>query len=249
MNILIYIFVGFGVFLIQPVYAQVNSFGFSSVDFFDKDEHLVITEAAGDEQQTVVQEEGEAIEIENIWSEPLIQSDGSLVNYTPPKIVTDFLENPNEITGQAYLNWNNERILKLSKAQTVLRSLSSNLISSYYSNIDSKPGNLSLDTDVQYMGFFLLKGCPYCETQKNVISNLMRSRPDIKIDVFVKGYSPQDIKDLPFPANADNGYSRTLGFNKFPTTLIIDKNGRQSLVGGILPNRVVSSLLAKGGRS
>jgi len=248
MNIIIYIILILAVFMAQPGYAQVNIFGFTQVDFFISEEHFDLIQEVGQEKQTVLRQDDEANEIENLWTEPLIQPDGSTVNYTPPKIVTDFLDNPNEKTGQAYLNWNNERILKLSKAQIVLRSLSSNLISSYYSNLSPRPDNLSIKTDIKYMGFFLLKGCPYCETQKGIISNLIKNRPDIKIDVFVKGYTSQDIKILPFPAKVDNGYSRSLGFNKFPTTLIINQNGQQSLVAGVLSNQLISSL-NKGGKS
>ena len=219
--------------------AQTNNFGLNQIDFFKNE---ISENVTADELFNQTHNDND--QIENLWVEPIIQQDGSTAQYTPPKEVKDFLEDPNEETGKVYLQWSMKRLDKLAKAENILRKLTTDTGSLTYNRSPLYPYN-TVKSDIRYIAFFLLKDCPYCEQQKTIIKDVLTNRPDIKVDVFVRGYTEKDIRQLPFGTKHDNDLSKSLGFSKFPTTLIVDDKGNRSLVGGVLSEQFTYNILSK----
>ncbi len=192
---------------------------------------------------TVQNEESKNVSAQdNLWVEPMVTPDGKISVYTPPKEVKNFLDNPTEETGKAYLDWSMKRLDKITKAGDILQSLTFQLMDNkfdygkaYSSDVDFK--------NIKYMAFFLLKGCPYCVEQIKNIARLKEKRPELNIDVFVKNYTRDDFAQLPFTAKPNNDLSDSLGFNKFPTTLIEDNQGKKSLIPGVLSEEILNLVL------
>jgi len=88
-----------------------NAFYLDEVDFFNEDTPTNAERASN-------------IEIANRqWAEPVVMPDGKVSYYTPPGAVLAFLEEPTESNAKSYLQWLNERWVKINKAQQVLREL------------------------------------------------------------------------------------------------------------------------------
>ena len=101
------------VFLPCAAFADEESFyGYERIDFFQiikSPQTPVIAEAPGEPQL-----------IEDEWAEPIVDPQGKISIYVPPKEVRDFLENPDSTNAKSYLGWNIRRLKKLSIAQEQL---------------------------------------------------------------------------------------------------------------------------------
>lgn len=225
---------------------EKNSFDLGPVDFFGKDFYLIPKDsfAASQDETNAKNQDVSSSDSSDLWVEPMISKDGKITMYTPPKEVKDFLDNPTEETGKNYLDWSLKRLEKLKKAETILQKLNQDLVNNKFNYRETYASEI-LTKDIQYMAFFLIKGCPYCAQQIGNIIKLKEQRPEIKIDVYVRNYTQDDIVTLPFPAKPDNNMSISLGFNKYPTTLVSDKDGKRALIAGILSLEMMADLTHK----
>ncbi len=225
---------------------EKNYFDLSPVDFFGKNSHLLPKNLSSESkiEANILNQDLNSTGPSDLWGEPMISKDGKITMYTPPKEVKDFLDNPTEETGKNYLDWSLKRLEKLKKAETILQKLNQDLVNDKFNYGKVYSSEISTK-DIEYMAFFLIKGCPYCAAQIGNIIKLKEQRPEIKIDVYVRNYTQDDMAALPFPAKPDNDMSVSLGFNKFPTTLVSDKDGKRSLIAGVLSPEMMADLTHK----
>ena len=76
------------------------------------------------------------------------------------------------------------------------------------------------------------KGCSYCAKQTPIIENIYLTYPEIKIEVFAKGYSDQELSRFRFPVMQDNGMSRLLKLTSYPAIAIFNKKKERFLLTG-----------------
>ncbi len=232
-------------FLMVPSWVEAGTktpFDLSPVNFWE--EKKVHNETAVPSPTTMVKTEDPMLVApsENLWTEPMVTPDGKITIYTPPKEVKSFLDNPTEETGKAYLDWSMKRLDKITKAGDILQILTQQLMDNKFDYGKTYSPDVDLK-NVKYMAFFLLKGCPYCTQQIKNIGKLKERRSDLNIDVFVKNYTHEDLAQLPFTAKPNNDLSDSLGFNKFPTTLVEDNQGKKSLIPGVLSEDILNLVL------
>ncbi len=248
---IVLIFLVFGV--VANGYAQESLFGLTKIDFFNPDTPTAQMKEAPKYTQIESNPEGKEVgtEQQNVWSEPIVGPGGNIVYYTPPKQVVAFLDNPSEENAKDYLQWNMNRMGKIQQAQNMLKKVTLEMgvtpkvAMTEKRSVKSVPKSVSKrwTSGQNYIAFFLLKGCPYCEQQKQIISQLKETRPDLRIEVFVKGYSNSELQRLPFKAISDQGISQSLGFSRYPTTLMVNKYGKKALVPGILSDTLIYEFL------
>ena len=79
--------------------------------------------------------------------------------------------------GKAYIAWNQLKLAKITKAQEVLQELAAemNLIPSTQPPQGAAASLINSNAEQKTVNvvFFLLKGCPYCEKQKELIERLV----------------------------------------------------------------------------
>ena len=226
----------------SSLHADESIYGFSEVDYFNMKElkkpDTSKIEAAVDKQEAPVSQD--------LWIEPAISADGKVSYYKPPQVVVDFLDNPTTENGKAYLSWNQQKLAKITKAQEVLQELASemNLIPSSEPPQGASGTIVESDPDQKpvFAAFFLLKGCPYCEKEKALISEFF-NRPGIHVEVYGKNYTEEDIKQLPFPAKIDDGVSRQLGLNTYPSVFVQNKYGKRLIMPGLIDIDAFNTLL------
>lgn len=229
----------FGVFLlflmiISRAEAETKTpFDLSPVNFWEEKKVRNETGMPLQVQAVKTEDQNTVTTPENLWTEPMVTPDGKISIYTPPIEVKNFLDNPTEETGKVYLDWSMKRLDKITRAGEILQTLTQQLMDNKFDYVKTYSPDVDLK-NVKYMAFFLLKGCPYCAEQIKNIKKLKERRPDLNIDVFVKNYTHEDFAQLPFTAKPNNDLSDSLGFNKFPTTLVEDSQGKKSLIPGVL---------------
>ncbi|MBF0490190.1 MAG: hypothetical protein HQL15_06155 [Candidatus Omnitrophica bacterium] len=106
-------FIGIGAFVVlvslfsfrvSELYAA-NPYQLGQVDYFHKQS------SAQDEKQ----------EIQSFdWREPMVLADGKTTYYSPPAPVLALLENPTPENAKLYLNWQKQKLIKITQAQKVL---------------------------------------------------------------------------------------------------------------------------------
>lgn len=236
-----------GFFLLTFVlraYAEDGIYGFSEIDYFNM-KGLKKTDKR--EIHATVDKNDAPIN-QDLWIEPAISADGKVSYYRPPQVVVDFLDDPTKENGRAYIEWNQQKLAKITKAQAVLQELAGemNLIP------PTQPPQVAAATlpkvgaeqkTTANVVFFLLRGCPYCEKQKELIEDLFKSRPDLNVQVFGKNYTEDDIKQLPFPARIDDGVSRQLGLNTYPSVFIENQYGKKLIMPGLIDQDLFNTLL------
>ena len=225
------------------VYADDGIYGLTEIDYFNM-KGLKKTDKRAI-QATV--DKSEAPISQDLWIEPAISADGKVSYYRPPQVVVDFLDDPTKENGKAYIEWNQQKLAKITKAQEVLQELAGdmNLIPPAQ---PPQEGRASLpkavsDQKTANVVFFLLRGCPYCEKQKGLIEKLFKERPDLHIEVFGKNYTDEDIKQLPFPTKIDDGLSRQLGLNTYPSVFIENQYGKKLIMPGLIDQGLFETLL------
>jgi len=226
----------------SSLHADESIYGFTEVDYFNmkglKKPDTRTIQATVDKQEAPVSQD--------LWIEPAISADGKVSYYKPPQVVVDFLDNPTLENGRAYMTWNQQKLEKITKAQEVLQELASemNLVpptqppqGASATLVDNNP-----DQKSAFAAFFLLKGCPYCEREKELIAQLF-NRPGLHVEVYGKNYTEEDIKQLPFPAKIDDGISRQMGLNTYPSVFIQNKYGKRLIMPGLIDNDTFNTLL------
>jgi len=222
-------------FTIPAMAMAADQFGLEKIDFFDKAEKPAQTPqpqpAAAQEKPT------EVLKIANEWTEPARDKAGNTTLYTPPSQVLKFIEDPNKETGEAYLQWNNNRLVKIAKAQAVLATLIEE------KKPKPKKSMVSWHPGQNYVAFFLTKRCPACKKQEKIIRELYSARPDVFIETFVQNLGEDGQKDYNFPVKPDMGLSSTLALKVFPSALIYNKRGGKYLVMGYMDAEKLSKHL------
>ena len=237
--IFVFIFIGFTI----RVYADDGVYGISEIDYFNmkdlKNTDKKPFQGTVDKDNVTGQQD--------LWTEPAISADGKVSYYRPPQVVVDFLENPTMENGKAYVKWNQEKLAKITKAQAVLQEVASEMDLLPPTQTAQEPTTTvpkdSTDQKTVNVVFFLLRGCPYCEKEKGLIEDLMKNRLDLHIQVFGKNYTENDIKELPFPAKIDDGISRQLGLNTFPSVFVENKYGKKLVMPGLIDQETFDTLL------
>ena len=237
-----------GFFLIAftlRVYADDGIYGLTEIDYFNM-KGLKKTDKRKI-QATV--DKSEAPISQDLWIEPAISADGKVSYYRPPQVVVDFLDDPTKENGKAYIEWNQQKLAKITKAQGVLQELAGemNLIPPTQppQEVSASLPKAVSDQKTANVVFFLLRGCPYCEKQKELIEDLFKKRPDLHIEVFGKNYTEEDIKQLPFPAKIDDGLSRQLGLNTYPSVFIQNQYGKKLIMPGLIDQGLFETLLGE----
>jgi hypothetical protein len=208
----------------HPVIACAEGlFEYEKIDFFRNIKIQYKSESLENKQSSEV--------IEDEWAEPIISSSGRISIYLPPKEVRSFLESPDSKSAKAYLEWNSRRIKKFLAAQEALRKETEEMkIMEEAKNQGSFSGdNKQRDN---YLFYFMRKGCSYCAKQTPIIENIYLTYPEIKIEVFAKGYSDQELSRFRFPVMQDNGMSRLLKLTSYPAIAIFNKKKERFLLTG-----------------
>lgn len=223
----------FMIFLSQFAIANAQGiFQYDRVDFF---------------QEKEVQEEFIQIETKQLpetiideWAEPIISPSGRVSTYVPPKEVRDFLEKPDPQNAKAYLAWNLKRIKKFILAQELLRKEAKELeimkesksLLEPSSSASIKGSIANTRVGVNYLFYFMLKGCSLCEKQAKVIEDIYLNHLEIKIEAFAKGFSDEELQGFGFPVRQDNGIAQAFKIKSYPAILVFSKNKQRYLLSG-----------------
>lgn len=227
-------------------FAEDGLYALTEIDYFDS---KGIKKTEKKEIQATIDKKEPPLEQE-LWIEPAMSADGKVSYYKPPQVVVDFLDDPTTENGKKYIEWNQKKLAKIQKAQTVLQELAKemNLIPP---TIAPQVQDVPLPkTTIARKGtaviFFLLKGCQYCEKQKALIMDLFKNRPELHVEVYAKNYTDDEIKELPFPAKQDAGMSRQFGLNIYPSVFVANQYGKKMIVPGLIDDAAFETLLVTG---
>jgi len=231
----------FMIFWIHLAIANAQGvFQYGRIDFFQKQKKISQAETK-QSPETIIEE----------WAEPIISSTGKVSIYVPPQEVRDFLEKPNPENAKAYLEWNARRIKKLVFAQELLikeskelgymsQAKSLNESNSYSpklgtSNDNTKPG-------VNYLFYFMLKGCPVCEREAEVIEDIYLNHPEIRVETFAIGFSDRELEEFRFSARQDNGMSKVFKIDSYPAIAVFNKKKQRYFISGYVDKERVLRL-------
>ncbi len=181
------------------------------------------------------------------WTEPIITPSGRVSIYVPPKEVRDFLEKPDPENAKAYLQWNLKRINKFILAQDLLRKEAKGLEITKEAGSLPEPTsssfsvkNSSNNATVNYLFYFMLKGCPVCEKEARVIEDIYLNHPEIRIEAFAKAFSDRELESFRFPVRQDNGISSLFKVNSYPSIAVFNKRKQSYFISGYLDkNRIL----------
>jgi len=185
------------------------------------------------------------------WAEPIVSPSGLVSVYVPPKEVKSFLEEPNPENAKAYLEWNLKRIKKFILAQELLAKEVNKLgfmddaralarINPYLATEAGVTDNIK--TGINYLFYFMLKGCPGCQRQAKVIEDIYLSHPEIKIEAFAKGFSDRELEGFVFPVRQDNGMSQLFKVNSYPSILVFNKKKERHFLSGYVDKKKILEL-------
>ena len=167
------------------------------------------------EQKNV--KENETIEL---WCEPQLDpSTGQILCRMPPKPVLDLLNNPNEENAKSYLEWNQKKIEKITKAQQVV------------SQITESKKQISIN-DISSVEFYFSPNCPYCIKQASVIKKLSKYIPDKITGYLVIGDNVSlakflQLTGLKIKIYYFNSFVNHKNITQIPVTIIYLKNNEQ----------------------
>jgi len=207
-------------------YAQ-NIFQYERIDFFGRKELQEEPHPAETNQSPEI--------ITDEWAEPVISPSGRVSIYVPPKEVRDFLEEPNPENARAYLTWNLKRIKKFILAQELLRKEAKEL------EVVKEPSQDRVGAG--YLFYFMSKGCPACEKESRVIEDIYLNHPEIRIEVFAKGFSDRELENFRFPVRQDNGISSLFKVNSYPSIAVFNKKKQKYFLSGFVDKNRILKLL------
>jgi thioredoxin-related protein len=184
------------------------------------------------------------------WAEPVISPSGKVSIYVPPKEVRDFLEKPDPQNAKAYLEWNLRRIKKFNLAQELLAKEAKELEVMKESKSLLEPNSSASfkgfkgDARVggSYLFYFMLKGCPVCEKEAQVIEDVYLNHPEIRIEAFAKGFSDRELDGFRFPARQDNGMSSIFKVNSYPSIAVFNKKKQRYFLSGFIDKERILKL-------
>jgi len=220
-------------------YAQ-NIFQYERIDFFGRKELQEEPHPAETNQSPEI--------ITDEWAEPVISPSGRVSIYVPPKEVRDFLEEPNPENARAYLTWNLKRIKKFILAQELLRKEAKELeVVKEPKNLPKPASSSSVNSQDRvgagYLFYFMSKGCPACEKESRVIEDIYLNHPEIRIEVFAKGFSDRELENFRFPVRQDNGISSLFKVNSYPSIAVFNKKKQKYFLSGFVDKERLLKLL------
>ncbi len=221
MRLFILIFI---IFLSPLAIANSGSiFDYQRIDFFGKKEI---------EKQPLPREINQAPEtLVDDWAEPIVSPSGKVSVYLPPKEVRAFLESPDQEKAKAYLEWNVNRLRKLSLAQEELSRAATEL--SYaggISNLSQRDSKFKAGEN--YLLYFMLKDCPACVKQLKVVEDIYRHYPQIGIQGSGNGFSDEEMRKFVFPVSADAGLSELFKITTYPSIAVFNKKNEKYILSG-----------------
>lgn len=225
----------FMIFLFHCAIANAQDlFRYERIDFFGK------TQAREEPVQIEPKQFSQIITDE--WAEPVISPSGNVSVYMPSKEVRDFLEKPDSENAKAYLEWNLRRINKLILAQELLAKEAKELEGMKKSKRRIKPhSSLSLKSfngrnsgGAGYLFYFMLKGCPVCESEAQVIEDIYLNHPEIRIEVFGKGFSDIELDGFRFLAYQDKGMSALFKIDSYPSIAVFNRKNKKYILSGFI---------------
>ncbi|MBI4706888.1 MAG: hypothetical protein HY761_03060 [Candidatus Omnitrophica bacterium] len=234
----------FILFLSHLANASAESiFQYKRIDFFREIETQIepVTAQTNNSSEVITEE----------WAEPIIAPSGKVNVYVPPKEVRNFLDKPDPDNARAYLQWNLKRIKKFILAQELLRKEAKELevIKETKSLLepDSPAGfrdsSSNTKVDVSYLFYFMLKGCPVCEKESQVIEDVYLNHPEIRIEAFAKGFSDRELENFKFSAKQDSGMSSLFKVESYPAIAIFNKKNKRYFLSGFVDKERILKLL------
>lgn len=208
--------------------AGESFYGFDKVQFFPAP------------QEEVKKETDNMIE-ESVFAEPTVGPDGKTRIYVPPRQVLEFLNSPTKENAKVYLDWNKERIGKITQAQQVLQEVAkeenqkANITEKEKEGVvEEKTSNISIaktttettakpNTSKKEISVALTNSCQYCNAQLFVLEAFKKKYPflDMKIVWFGdKNKMPSTSIPVLFGREEDKKKIR-----KFPTFFFTLANG------------------------
>ena len=175
--------------------------------------------------------------IVNEWAEPIVSPSGQVSVYVPPKEVRDFLEKPDPENAKAYLAWNLKRIDKFILAQQLLTKEAKGLGYMNETKNSADIGSSASDNARirgNYLFYFMLKGCPVCAKQAEVIEDIYLHHPEIRIEGFAKGFSDRELEHFIFPVTQDKGLSETFKVHSYPSIAVFNKKNNKYFLTGYI---------------
>jgi len=217
-------------------------FQYDRIDFFERidTQEKVSQSETKQSPETIVDE----------WAEPIISPSGRVSIYVPPQEVRDFLEKPDPENAKAYLEWNLKRIKKFILAQELLTKEAKELEFGEETKSLLEP-NLSASlrgssnnpkAGVSYLFYFMLKGCPVCEKEAQIIDDIYLNHPEIRIEAFAKGFSDRELEGYSFPARQDSGMSSLFKVNSYPSIVVFNKKNQRYFLSGFIDKERILKL-------
>jgi hypothetical protein len=136
---------------------------------------------------------GRIILRETVWAQPIRTPDGNWMLYVPPKPILDFLENPTEETGKAYLAWKSEQAEKLGRAMSLLARLKEagpGAPKGEDAPEASDPGQKAAPRPGTLI-YFKKPSCPHCVSQDAVLALWLPKHPDLRLQVVLPDEQPE----------------------------------------------------------
>ncbi len=234
----------FIIFLSHLANASAESiFQYKRIDFFQ--------EIETQKEPAVAQTNTSSEVIQEEWAEPIISPSGKVTIYVPPKEVRDFLDKPDPENARAYLQWNLKRIKKFTLAQELLRKEAKEIeVMKETKGLlepDSSAGfrntNSNTKTEVSYLFYFMLKGCPTCEKESRVIEGIYLNYPEVRIEAFAKGFSDRELENFSFSVRQDNGMSSLFKVESYPAIAVFNKKNKRYFLSGFVDKDRILKLL------
>ncbi len=206
--------------------AGESFFGFDKVQFFPAP------------QENTKKETDNMIE-ESIFAEPIMGPDGKTRIYVPPRQVLEFLNTPTKENAKAYLDWNKEKISKITQAQQVLQEVAKEenqkiSMAEENKNEIEKTSDVSVaktitetntkpKTSKKEISVALTTNCQYCSAQLFVLEAFKKKYPflDMKI-VWFGDKNKKPSTSIPVLSGREEDKSK---IKKFPTFFFTLANG------------------------
>lgn len=157
---------------------------------------------------------------ETIWAQPVRTPDGNWMLYVPPKPILDFLENPTEETGRAYLAWKSEQAEKLSRAMKLLGRLkeAGSGMPKGEGQEESLESPRKTDLRPGTLLYFKKPSCPHCVTQDSILVQWLPKHPELRLEVILPEEHPEVWKSY--------------GVRGTPTLVLRSGTGKEEILVG-----------------
>lgn len=106
-----------------------------------------------------------------------------------------------------------------------------------------RDSNGNTKTEVSYLFYFMLKGCPTCEKESRVIEDIYLNYPEVRIEAFAKGFSDRELENFRFSARQDNGMSSLFKVDSYPAIAVFNKKNKRYFLSGFVEKEKILKLL------